>query len=765
MKLMRKIALIFISITLVSAIIYQIIGNKIIDLSSRGELERGPGRLTGAISKTNGEVEKITGQAREFGEYFSIAKQLDDIHGSGMYEGFINLKVKIEKANVENMFIVDKNFNIAKKIRVETVDIHNDDIKFLLKESKKIINSKDYIKKGFFGGVIATENMPYIVGVKRIGKYTDEDAQYNVIIKPIDNKYIDKIARVAGKKVDLVNAKNVESIKDEMVEVYLYDAKFYCHRLSESIDIYTAFKTMGDGPKYYIRLVDDREVRNSAEKNINQLILYIVLMTIIANILVYYLLKKNVLTRIININQVVNKINEGNDLALTLEDDGKDDEISVLTSDINGMFSRLKDYSDNLEYVGDHDLITSLANRNKIMKQIVELKYENCEFSLFFMDLDNFKRFNDTLGHDEGDKLLRVVAQKLTDYSDKHNLSVGRIGGDEFIVLKKGKNTESEIRLVAEDILNEIRSIYESHNWIYEIKASIGISYYPQHSKDDIALLKYADIAMYNCKHNGGDSFSIFNSAMLEQIDFESNIVKGLANNEFKVYYQPIYDTKSEKILGAEALIRWVTKDGVIPPDKFIPLSKKTGSIVDIDNFVLKEAIKTCKYYLEQGQRDFFVSINASKRFLKQKEIISIITNELDLNKVPYNMLKIEITEDEVIDDFEYTIKLLNEIRKLGIKVSLDDFGVGYSSFNHIKILPVDVIKLDRSLLLGVENSKKDIAIIETIINLCHNLDMRVICEGVETRKQAEILRLLKCDCIQGYYYSRPLPVDEFNKL
>ena len=765
MKLMRKIALIFISVTLISSICYQLMGKKVVEYASIGETERGPGRLNGAINRIDGEVNKITSQAREFGEYFTIAKKINEKNGENSSEQYINLNAKLGKADVPNMFAVDKDFNLTSIFKNTNINLDGEDIKFILEESKKLIESDSYSKRGFFGGIIATENMPYILAVKRIGDYGDSNIGYNIAINPIDEEYITVLKDITQRTISFVNEEDVSDLIKDMEEIHLYNTVFYCNRSDQTIDFYTEFETLGDGTKYYIKLEDDRSVRKIAETNINKLIFYVILITIATNLFVYYLIKKNVLNRIININKAVNKVNEGNDLALTIEDDSKGDEISILTNDINGMFSRLKDYSDNLEYVGEHDLVTSLANRNKIMKQIVELKYNNKEFALFFIDLDNFKRFNDTLGHNEGDKLLRIVAQKLIAYCEKHNLQVARIGGDEFIIVREGTNDEKIIKKIASEVLKDISTNLEVHNCIYEVKASIGISFYPQHSESDVTLLQYSDIAMYNCKNNGGDSFSIFNESMLEQINIEGKITSGLENKEFVVYYQPIFEADSEKIAGAEALIRWITNEGIISPDKFIPAAKKSGKIVDIDNFVLSEAIKTCKEQLENGREDFYISINASKRFLKQKNVISLITNKLDEAAVPYKMLKIEITEDEIIDDFDYTIGLLNEIRSLGIKVSLDDFGVGYSSFNHIKILPVDVIKLDRSLLQGIDYNIKDKAIVETIISLCHNIKLRVVCEGVETKEQVDILKSLKCDNIQGYYYSRPLPKSEFDEL
>lgn len=765
MKLMKRIALIFISVTLISSIAYIVLGNKIIEIASQGELERGPGRTNGAIGKINGEVNRITSQAREFGEYFSMAYLIAERDGNQRAIDVLRLDKKIEKAPITNMIIVDNNFEVKKVIKQSNLDIDKEDLKKILGESKELINKPENSRKGFFGGILTTERMPYIVGVKKIDISSSPNKSYTVVITPIDEDYMADMAALTGRDVSMVKSDEVEKDISEMEVVNLYEAEFLCLRKPNNIEFNTEFKSLGNGPKYYIRLIDDRTVRNNALKSIGILVIAIICMTIIANTIIYIFIKKKVLVRIININKVVNEVSAGQDLSIELEEDSEGDEISVLSSDIGNMFGRLKDYSDNLEYIGNHDLTTDLANRNNITKYIKLLKYEEEDFAIFFIDLDNFKGVNDTLGHNNGDKLLCRVASKLYEYSENKDIRVSRIGGDEFILVRRGKNDKDEIKIIAKEILNQVKSVYEIEEYSYEVKASMGISFYPQHAADDINLLQYADIAMYHSKNQGGDTYNIFNKEMLEPLEIESRLKSALEKEEFKVYYQPIFDANSEKIIGAEALIRWKTDSGVMPPDKFIAVAKKSGDIVSIDNFVLGEAIKTCREYLDKGVTDFYVSINASKRFLKQKGFINMLVKKLDNANIPYRMLKLEITEDEIIDDFEYTIKLLNEIRELGVKVSLDDFGIGYSSFKHIKILPIDIIKLDRSLLVDIETNNKDKVIVETMIKLCHSLDLSVVCEGVEQRAQVDILKELSCDSIQGYYFSRPLPKDEFDKL
>ena len=532
----------------------------------------------------------------------------------------------------------------------------------------------------------------------------------------------------------------------------------------QSLSKVTEYETLDPGCEYYIQIKDVNEVRKNTSVNVSVLIIIIITSTGIVNFLLYRFIKKKILERIININSVVNKVTSGMDLEIELEENLDGDEISILTRDLNNMFSRLKNYSDNLEYIGSHDLLTSLINRNKLTEYIGELKANEEEFSLFFIDLDNFKIINDTLGHNVGDQLLCQVAKELTECTNYENVKISRIGGDEFVVVRSGQNDRYKIKKLAKNMLVKLNKNYEINNYSYEVMASIGISFYPQHSDDEINLMQYADVAMYNSKNSGGNNFKIFNMSMLECLEIEKKLKEGIKNNELEAYYQPIYGIMDKKIIGAEALVRWRTEDGIIYPDKFIQIAKKTGDIVDIDMIILRQAIDLCREWINRGREDFYVSINASKRFLKQNNIIDIIQHELKEKNVPTSALRLEITEDEIIDDIEYTKNILDEIRKIGIKVYLDDFGTGYSSFNHIKTLPIDVVKIDRSLLIDIERDYKAKCIVETMINLCHNLDLKVVCEGIEDLVQFEILEKLKCDDIQGYYFSKPIEKEVFNK-
>lgn len=440
---------------------------------------------------------------------------------------------------------------------------------------------------------------------------------------------------------------------------------------------------------------------------------------------------------------------------------------SIIINDITD----IKKHSEELTYLANYDTLTNLLNRHNLFEYLTKLIQDKEEFSIYFIDIDDFKNINDTLGHNTGDEVLRIVADKLLalkysfDMDTINKITIGRLGGDEFLVVKKGKDSIREIKYLANRIQMILHEEFEIENNTFNLKASIGISSYPADGDNVFTLIKYADISMYRSKEEGGNKNKIFSEEMLEEINMQSSLSSAIKNKEFEVYFQPIYDVDKEKIIGAEALTRWNTECGVISPDKYIPLAKKTGDIVDLDEFVLEEACRCCKEMYKLGEEDFKVSINISYSAIKQNNFIEKIVKIITKEGINPKSIKLEITEDETIDNIDFTVGILNKLRNLGFQIALDDFGVGYSSFNYIKILPLDTLKIDRSLLKSLENDRKTVSIIETLIKLSHTLGLNVVCEGVEIFSQLELLRKINCDSIQGYYISKPIDFNKFKEF
>ncbi|MGL4772300.1 MAG: EAL domain-containing protein [Clostridium sp.] len=436
----------------------------------------------------------------------------------------------------------------------------------------------------------------------------------------------------------------------------------------------------------------------------------------------------------------------------------EEDFVSVILNDV----SNLKRFSKELEELLNKDDITKLNSRYFLVEKLTKLKGENEEFQLCFIDLDNFKTINDTIGHNRGDKILEITGQSLKKLEDENTI-VCRVGGDEFVVLRQ--KPENDIECFGKEVMKHLQRRVKFNNYTYYVKGSMGICQYPTHSKDPFKILQYADVALYEAKYQGGNQFKIFNKEMMENFDMDTRLKQGIKNGEFEVYYQPVYSTETSKIIGAEALVRWNKGDEIIAPDKFIGVAKKTGDIVFIDEFVLKNACMFCKEQISNGEDDFTVSVNISYKYFTLTGFIQRLESILKEYQLPATSLKLEVTEDEVVSDYKKALIILKKVRRMGVKIALDDFGIGYSSFKYIKNLPIDVVKIDKSLIFNIEGDKKSEYIIETLINLCSYLNLDVVCEGVEQKEQLEILKNIKCTNVQGFYISKPVKKEEFIQI
>ncbi|MGL4739859.1 MAG: EAL domain-containing protein [Sarcina sp.] len=767
MTLLKRLVIIFASVTIICSVCFFFIGNSIVEQISTGEFSRGSGRARGVLLSLNAEVSLKSSKAIEFANYLEITNNFNSDGINDVSEELIGIKKKAKNSQVDTIITLDNDFLDKSIIKGDLEEIKSLEFKTLIKNVELIMKKPENFEKGLLTGVITTSNYPYIVGLKRINQNEKEISDYVMVIEKMDDIFLEFLSNKSGRDISLIQFTSTNNSLQSSVEHYRnFDKDFYMKLYENSISIFTQIETLNEDTKFFIELKDSREVRENAKSGVNALLVIVIGLTIIANVIIYALIRNNVISRIIKINEAVNGIKEGNHLNIQIKDNELGDEISTLNKDLNGMFKRLKNYSDNLQYIGSHDALTGIENRYSITRYISKLTKNNEDFAILFLDLDNFKVINDNLGHEVGDNLLIKVSTDLMKIkSENKNISVGRLGGDEFIIVRKGKNDEEEIKILARKILNKINKLYEINSYNYEIKASMGVSFYPEHTKDESELLQYSDIAMYCSKKQGGNIFNIFTENMLEPLKIEKMIKRAIELDEFEVYLQPIYDVNKNRMRGSEALIRWNNKEKIIPPNKFIPIAKKTGDIVDIDNMVFSKSVVLCRELLDAGEDNFYISVNTSKLFLQQVGLIAFMINELKENDISPKYIKIEVTEDEIIDNFEQTIDILNKIREIGIKVYLDDFGVGYSSFSHIKVLPVDVIKIDRSLILDIEYNPKTQEIVNTMILLAHNLNMSIVCEGVEDESQVEILRKLKCDNIQGYYFSEPLQKENFKRF
>lgn len=435
--------------------------------------------------------------------------------------------------------------------------------------------------------------------------------------------------------------------------------------------------------------------------------------------------------------------------------------------------TRQKYIEKSLHHISYYNKLTELPNRilfeSEAKKLLENSLYSNIKMALVYLDIDNLKYINDAVGYGSGDKLLQYTSSILKHYIKKPNL-IAHMSGDEFVVLFYDI-------LDDEDIISKVKNLQRALNrsWFLEkqevyITSSIGVALYPEHGEEIGMLLKNAETAMYFIKDVRRGGYNIYSETMAkEALEFNwmvNELRKAIKNKEFILYYQPLINLDEYKIIGVEALIRWNHPiKGFISPAEFIPIAEASGLIVDIGEWIFEEACRQKKIWNDKGYYDIKVSINLSGRELTNEGLFAHIKQIIEKYSIEYSSIQVEITETAVMVDLNSSIPTLNELKSLGIKIALDDFGTGYSSLNYLKVLPIDVIKLDGSFVKSIQDKNQREEIITTVIQLGHILNLQVLSEGIETKEQMIFLRNNNCDLGQGYLFGRPLPVDELEGL
>jgi len=419
-----------------------------------------------------------------------------------------------------------------------------------------------------------------------------------------------------------------------------------------------------------------------------------------------------------------------------------------------------------------YDALTELPNRFLSLDRLTQLIHEaernDEKTAILFLDLDDFKKINDTLGHEIGDKLLLESAHRLSQVVRNED-TVGRLGGDEFIVLLRGLTNNHNALTVTENLLRVFREPFKIDGRELMVTLSIGIAMFPDNGKNASELLRNADTVMYQAKALGRNTYSFFtaemNTCMLRRLEIEEQMHGALERGEFEVYYQPQFDAKHCNIIGAEALLRWCNPAlGNIGPDEFIPIAEHTGLIVPIGQFVVKESLAFLNEWQKREQAKYRMAINLSPRQFRDTELLNFVQKSLQDAKIDAESLELEITEGVLMIGQSYIDDALVSLHELGIKLSMDDFGTGYSSLSYLRQYSFDILKIDRNFINGITTNKADCDLVIATIAMAHSLGLKVVAEGVETKEQLLKLRELKCDYLQGYYFSKPVPsVDLIN--
>jgi diguanylate cyclase (GGDEF)-like protein len=430
----------------------------------------------------------------------------------------------------------------------------------------------------------------------------------------------------------------------------------------------------------------------------------------------------------------------------------------------------LTESAEMLRIQANYDPLTRLPNRTLFLDRLAHAlsraRRDESIVAVLFIDLDRFKRINDTMGHKGGDVLLKQAAKRLN-ACVRETDTVARLGGDEFTVILPDLHNAHNTELVARKMLESLAEPFVIDGAEMFVTGSLGITVYPNDGEDAETLLKNADTAMYQGKEDGRNTFRFFtekmNAEALEYLELENDLRHALDRDELILHYQPIIDLASGRISGAEALLRWNhPTHGIVPPDNFIPVAEDTGLIVPIGEWVFHTACRQMMEWRELGLSSLHVSVNLSARQSRDvafHEMIKRVLADTDANP---ETMTLEITESQFMEDDDQSLAVLRQFRDMGINLSLDDFGTGYSSLSYLKRFPVNILKIDRSFVADVVTNEEGGALVEAIIALAHSQHMKVVGEGAETEEQVEFLRSRGCDEVQGFYYSKGVPADEF---
>ena len=497
-------------------------------------------------------------------------------------------------------------------------------------------------------------------------------------------------------------------------------------------------------------------------------------------------LRESITNPIQHLSRLMNSVIQKDDYSIR-SDNVSSDEIGTLSQGFNKMLAHIQVNDEKLAYelserykaekhldkLAYYDVVTDLPNRH-FFHDHLERTVENAittkrKMALLFLDLDNFKIVNDTLGHKTGDLLLQQSSARLSNVL-RQNDYICRIGGDEFAIIIEKISNIDDISIVAEKCIEALSNpfVFDGNN--FYIGVSIGISVCPDDSITANELLVNADMAMYDAKARGKNNYQYYNQSMNDthsrKYQLENDLRNAINENQLELYYQPLCDSKTGMMTAVEALMRWHHPEkGLISPDEFIPIAEETGLILPLGDWLIETAFTQCKILINAGMKDISMAINISAIQIREDAFVSKISRALDTYGVAAERIEFELTETILMDDSEIVIDKVDQLKAIGVQVSIDDFGTGFSSMNYLKSFPISKLKIDKSFISGLPESQEDIVITRAIIAMAHGMGLKVVAEGVEHGDQVELLHKLDCDLFQGYHFARPMTLDDLLAL
>lgn len=626
--------------------------------------------------------------------------------------------------------------------------------------------------------------------------------------RDLNKAMLDKIVETTKTNVSLLlpdQIKGDTSLKAIYEQLAKDPAGHFSAAISkDALHGYTLIKDINSKPIGMFRMITPRAIYLTGDKAVKYYLMSFIVLAIIFSLLMLWLLRVLIIKRLERLDRQVAYIGDKNAIKQRVDASGND-ELTSVSKEINHMLDIIQASQEQLEHrveerteelqktniqlqdeiterksvereltvhkehlirLAHYDNLTSLPNRvffNEILnKAIGHAEKQNTKFAILFIDLDRFKNINDALGHSVGDMVLKEMGTRFSAILRAGDI-LARLGGDEFIILLNNIKDENYISSITEKILLAAAKPVKTEGHEFFIGASIGISVYPTDGTSMEILQKNADMAMYKAKHAGGGVSVYYDCKMdevaNEHIKMEAALRRAIQNKEFILYFQPQLSLKDGKIRRMEALIRWEDPElGLISPGAFIPLAEETGLIMPIGEWALHEACRINKKWQDEGYDPISVAVNISPKQFRHQDVAQIVKDALAQNNLGPEYLEVEITETAVMDNVDDAIAKLKSIREMGVHISVDDFGTGYTSINYLRQYPISVLKIDQTFIKGLPHNQNDVAITSAVIALGHNLGLEVVAEGVETAEQMQYLSEHSCDLIQGYFLSRPLP-------